>query len=299
VTLRIATPEQESLELADLHSQCPFPVSGNLLREMLRRSNPSLITIALRQVREQFNAALCAWSPTLCKRMVIRAWKKVCGNSQPLTVGAGSNLPLRVAKEPMRLSKKEAANLLHISLSTLERRIKAGKYTCTRTGEGQYSPLMFTYADIGLTEPAPAPVAPLDLFPAPPVMPEPEPAETRAVQCSGFQTDGSFVAPNGQVFKRDEGSPDYYDTGRTVLIEQHCDATPDGKRLFSRDGWEYQRDGQGKLYRTGARRLVGRLEMTSPNASDSVIRHPWSIEPSKAPQEQLGAKAIWEIHKIR
>ncbi len=58
-----------------------------------------------------------------------------------------------------QLTKKQAAKLLHVSETTLYRRVKAGKYTCTRTGEGQFAKLSFTYADIGLPEPAPpAPV---------------------------------------------------------------------------------------------------------------------------------------------
>jgi hypothetical protein len=56
----------------------------------------------------------------------------------------------------MTLDKKQAADALYISLRTLERRMKAGVYKFTRTGEGQYAEVSFTYADLGLTEPSPA-----------------------------------------------------------------------------------------------------------------------------------------------
>jgi hypothetical protein len=51
------------------------------------------------------------------------------------------------------LSKQKVCQLLHISATTLWRRIKAGTYTCTRGGDEQFSSLSFTYADIGLPEP--------------------------------------------------------------------------------------------------------------------------------------------------
>jgi hypothetical protein len=56
------------------------------------------------------------------------------------------------------LSKAEAADLLHISERTLRRRMKAGVYKFTRTGEGQFAEVSFTYADIGLTEPEATPL---------------------------------------------------------------------------------------------------------------------------------------------
>lgn len=55
------------------------------------------------------------------------------------------------------LSRKEAAALLWISDSTLLRRTKSGQYTATRTGEGQFGKLSYTYAGLGLAEPTPAP----------------------------------------------------------------------------------------------------------------------------------------------
>lgn len=59
----------------------------------------------------------------------------------------------------MTLSKADACALLHISESTMTRRLRAGRYTCTRTGTGKYDPITFSYADIGLTEPTPEPIA--------------------------------------------------------------------------------------------------------------------------------------------
>lgn len=59
------------------------------------------------------------------------------------------------------MTKQQACELLHISESTLQRRLRAKKYTCTRTGEGQYAPITFTFADLGLTEPTPEPTADL------------------------------------------------------------------------------------------------------------------------------------------
>jgi hypothetical protein len=53
----------------------------------------------------------------------------------------------------MTLSKAEACALLHISESTMTRRLKAGRYKAEKQGEGKFAPLVFTYADIGLTEP--------------------------------------------------------------------------------------------------------------------------------------------------
>jgi hypothetical protein len=76
----------------------------------------------------------------------------------------------------MTLTKAEACALLHISESTMTRRLKAGRYTCTRTGTGKYDPITFSYADIGLREPpevlvsrGPAPACPEQ------ARPEPEP----------------------------------------------------------------------------------------------------------------------------
>lgn len=74
------------------------------------------------------------------------------------------------------LTKKEAIELLGISPKTLQRRMASGQYKFTRNGEGQYAEVTFTYADLGLPEPAePAPIAPVvESVTAP----EPEPAPT-------------------------------------------------------------------------------------------------------------------------
>jgi hypothetical protein len=82
------------------------------------------------------------------------------------------------------LTKAEAAALLHISESTLQRRIKAGIYSCTRTGEGQYAPITFTYADLGLTEPTP-PTPEREPTPRVEVQPVPERERIPTLQESG------------------------------------------------------------------------------------------------------------------
>jgi len=51
------------------------------------------------------------------------------------------------------LTKAEACALLFISESTMTRRLKAGRYKATKQGDGKFAPLVFTYAEIGLTEP--------------------------------------------------------------------------------------------------------------------------------------------------
>jgi hypothetical protein len=83
-----------------------------------------------------------------------------------------------------QLTKGEAAALLHISESTLQRRIKAGVYSCTRTGEGQYAPITFTYADLGLTETTP-PTPERKPKPVVEVQPVPERELIPALQESG------------------------------------------------------------------------------------------------------------------
>lgn len=57
----------------------------------------------------------------------------------------------------MTLNKQQACDLLHISESTLQRRLKAGVYRCTRRGDGQFSPITFSYEQLGLQEPTPEP----------------------------------------------------------------------------------------------------------------------------------------------
>jgi hypothetical protein len=55
------------------------------------------------------------------------------------------------------LSKAEACALLHVSDSTMTRRMRKGVYKFTRTGEGQYAEVQFTYEGLGLVEPTPEP----------------------------------------------------------------------------------------------------------------------------------------------
>jgi len=55
----------------------------------------------------------------------------------------------------MLLTKSEAAELLHISGSTLQRRMRAGRYQFTKIGEGQYAEVRFTYEGLGLAQPKP------------------------------------------------------------------------------------------------------------------------------------------------
>jgi hypothetical protein len=62
----------------------------------------------------------------------------------------------------MTLSRKQAAALLGISLSTLQRRTKAGRYTATKTGQYQFAEVTYTYAGIGLPEPFVQPDIPID-----------------------------------------------------------------------------------------------------------------------------------------
>jgi excisionase family DNA binding protein len=86
----------------------------------------------------------------------------------------------------MVLTKKEACKLLGISPRTLERRMASGRYTFTRTGEGQFAELSLTHTGIGLPEPEPvAVVEPVPAESTPtydvPIRPEynDEPADTR------------------------------------------------------------------------------------------------------------------------
>jgi len=53
------------------------------------------------------------------------------------------------------MNKTEAAAALAISLRSLERRMRNGRVHFTKTGDGQYSEVSFTRADLGLPEPEP------------------------------------------------------------------------------------------------------------------------------------------------
>src|SRR5882724_7824456 len=54
----------------------------------------------------------------------------------------------------IQLTKTQACELLGISPKTLGRRMASGRYTFTRTGEGQYAEVSFTHSDLGLPEPS-------------------------------------------------------------------------------------------------------------------------------------------------
>lgn len=51
------------------------------------------------------------------------------------------------------MTKKEACRLLNVSMATLTRMMHAGVVTWSRRGEGQFSELSFTHADLGLNPP--------------------------------------------------------------------------------------------------------------------------------------------------
>ncbi len=53
------------------------------------------------------------------------------------------------------MTRKEAADLLGISISTLQRRTKAGQYQSVRNGTGQFAAVTYTHTGIGLPEPQP------------------------------------------------------------------------------------------------------------------------------------------------
>lgn len=90
----------------------------------------------------------------------------------------------------MTLSRKEAASLLGISLSTLQRRTKAGQYTCIRTGTSQFSETLYTHAGIGLSEPIES-------------QPEPEPlVEHKPVEVLPPKTEPSAVDLKAEADQR-------------------------------------------------------------------------------------------------
>ncbi len=59
-----------------------------------------------------------------------------------------ARLSHQIFRSNMTFTKKQAAALLGISPRTLDRRMKAGVYKFTRTGEGQFAELSFTHADL-------------------------------------------------------------------------------------------------------------------------------------------------------
>jgi len=52
------------------------------------------------------------------------------------------------------MTRKEAAALLGLSTRTFSRRVADGTYKFSRTGEGQFAEVSFSYADLGLQEPS-------------------------------------------------------------------------------------------------------------------------------------------------
>src|ERR1700676_907446 len=57
------------------------------------------------------------------------------------------------------MNKNEAAKALGISLRSLERRMRNGRVKFTKSGDGSFSEVSFTYADLGLPEPQTTPLA--------------------------------------------------------------------------------------------------------------------------------------------
>lgn len=87
------------------------------------------------------------------------------------------------------LTKQQASELLHISQSTLERRVKAGRYQCQpKQSDHPCERMTFSYADIGLVEPVPEPTPTPEptVVEAPQPEPEPEPSFTPR-PLSGFE----------------------------------------------------------------------------------------------------------------
>jgi excisionase family DNA binding protein len=79
------------------------------------------------------------------------------------------------------LSRKQAADLLGISIRTLDRWVKKGRIQAPKKiGEGQYAESVFTHSDLGLSEPEPKPKAtPIPTIPEPEPEPEPSDVEIR------------------------------------------------------------------------------------------------------------------------
>jgi len=143
----------------------------------------------------------------------------------------------------MTLTKQEACALLHISDSTMTRRMRAGQYKFTRTGSGQYAAVSFTYADLGLVELSPA-VA-VEVVPEPEPRPAPAPAVERIPtlqECGlpitedslgnpvhGPATKYSLLGPNPSVERRPK--PGLFDHMNPALIGQ-TKIGVDGQPIF-------------------------------------------------------------------
>jgi|SRR5579872_862869 len=96
----------------------------------------------------------------------------------------------------MTLSRKKAARLLGISISTLQRRTKSGQYKATKTGDDQFAEVVYTYASVGLPEPelpiAPELVDPIDEDRPIEILaskPQPSPVDLKAEEDRRFADD--------------------------------------------------------------------------------------------------------------
>jgi hypothetical protein len=181
--VRMATPQQELLEILDLRKLWSQHLHGriitdNLLREMIRESNPSIVAIAMRETHAGYIASRCRWSDQLIRRAFIRFWQKVSGQSEPVAVEGASAPSSRIAKEPVTLNKKQACELLKISLRTLDNRMKSGaiKYSKIEGAKTGQQSVYFTHEGLGLPEPAPTPNPVIPLTVSHPVS-KPEPVQ--------------------------------------------------------------------------------------------------------------------------
>jgi hypothetical protein len=170
------------------------------------------------------------------------------------------------------LSKAEACALLHISDSTLTRRMRKGVYKFTRTGEGQYAEVQFTCEGLGLVEPSPEPTpafAEAQRTPAVEAKPAPMPdiAEVGALPISedslgnpiGGASKYSLLGPQPPVEHRPK--PGLFDHMDPALLGA-TEITTDGQPIF---------DGSSDTHPLNQRAIaLGHLEPTKATKS----RHP-------------------------
>src|SRR5882724_6355483 len=100
------------------------------------------------------------------------------------------------------MTRKEAAALLGLSTRTFSRRVADGTYKFSRTGEGQFAEVSFSYADLGLVEPKPS-SAESALHPDVRVQPQYEDAAPDA-PVREFRTRPAPEAPNPNLGLPDE-----------------------------------------------------------------------------------------------
>jgi hypothetical protein len=143
----------------------------------------------------------------------------------------------------MTLNRQQACELLHISTTTLWRRIKAGTYTSNR-GEGQFAALSFTYADLGLTEPTSEPT------------PAPEPTRNPAPSKVGhYEDEPALRAPSRE--DADRSFAEAYRSG---------DATDSAGNKI---------DGTNERFRTkGIQSLLGPVEIERTPVGTTDHMHP-------------------------